>query len=99
MVNVQVVAVGFGQFPPPHETNVSPLAGVSVSVTADPTAYPAEQTPVCVPPAVLLQLIAAGFDLSSTFPAPVTVTDTVAPPDVKPTSTVCAAVIAKRQLI
>jgi len=95
-VKLHVVAVGFAQTLPVHPENVAFAAGVSVNVTGDPSANPDVHVPVCVPPAVFVQLIA--FDASFTFPGPVTVTFTVPPPDVKPTSAVVAADIPTAQL-
>jgi hypothetical protein len=47
---------------------------------------------------VLVQLIAPALAVSVTFPAPVTVTFTVPPPEVNSATTVCAADIPTTQL-
>src|ERR1700751_3609763 len=54
--------------------------------------------PVCVPPAVFVQLIVPGFAVSFTFPGPATPTFTVPPLDVNPTSAVVPAYIPSWQL-
>jgi hypothetical protein len=92
-----VVAVGFGQTPPPQPAKDAPLAGVSVSVTPEPSEYPELQLPDCGPEAVFVQLMAAGLTVSFTFPAPATVTFTVAPVEVNSATTVSAADMATTQ--
>src|SRR5579864_1606323 len=95
---LHVVAVGFAHEILVHPENVAVPVGVSVSVTVVPSAYPDVHVPVCVPPVVFVQLIVFAFAVSFTFPGPVTVTFTVPPPDVNPTSAVVAADIPNAQL-